>query len=101
MHKNDVIAVLSQIVSAAALAADAGFAQQVQALFGTNGKSILAAIGIAGSLAAILIRVLSVPTVDGTATSVIAIPAAAVPVIANDPAQINAVPAKADVPPTQ
>lgn len=83
------------------LASDEAFAQQIQALFGANGKTILAFLGIAGILAAQIIRILSIPTVDATATAVVAVPAAAAPVIESDPTQINAVPAKADVPPTQ
>jgi hypothetical protein len=62
MHKIDVFTLLSAIVGFASLSADAAFSGQVSLLFGTHGTTVLAVLGLVGTLAAQVLRILGNPT---------------------------------------
>jgi hypothetical protein len=62
MHKFDLFALLSAVVGFASLSADAAFSTQVSTLFGSNGTTVLAVLGMVGTLAAQVLRILGNPT---------------------------------------
>lgn len=62
MHSADAKALLSVIVGVGALATDAAFGTDLNALFGAHTSAILAGIGAAGIIASQVLRVLNAPS---------------------------------------
>lgn len=61
MDRNDIISLCSLVAGIGALAADVGFKSELTSLFGVHTPAVLAGVGLAGTIASQVVRILSVP----------------------------------------